>query len=942
MIGKRLLHYDIRDQLGKGGMGEVYLAHDTKLGRDVAVKILPAEVADDADRRSRFMREARAVAALKHPNIVTIHAVEESGGVLFIVMELVEGQAFSELIPRRGFGVDQLFSYASPLADAMAAAHDKGITHRDLKPANMMLDEGGRLKVLDFGLAKLLAPNVGEEDAETVVRTSDTAAGMVLGTAAYMSPEQAEGKPIDHRSDIFSMGIVLYEMSTGERPFKGDTRISTTSSILKDEPPKVTHLNQSIPHHFGRVIHRCLEKDPDRRYQSAKDVRNELEGLKKEIESGELTESSVITAYPSGAGAAAGSFAGPAGHTPAPATSSPPPASDPSAVSDPGTTRSRSVKTIGLVVIVAIVAVAGVFIVRSLGPGSSTTTGATDSPTPASTAPATAPADSRKAAVVLPFENLGPPEDAYFAAGVTEEITTRLAKVSELRVISRTSAVNYDRSGKTMREIGQDLGVQYVIEGSVRWAKTADGTGRVRISTQLIHVADDSHLWSDTYDREVTDIFEVQTDIANRVIDALGVTLLGKEKELIAEKPTDNIEAYELYLKEKDYQPGQETFEEVDRKTVAMYERATELDPNFVSAWYRLARHHSDLYRVFDKNEARLSRAKAAVEGAAAADPDHFETHLARGYYHYYGFRDYDLALEEFLAATELVPGDSDALAATGYIYRRQGKFQESIKAHEAALELDPRNDEVALNVAVTYGALRDFDNALRAFDRALAVKPDDPDYLGGKAATVILATGDLDDAERILEPAAEVGGPSYIFQSYFIRRLRRDYSGAIDVLSKLPESSESGSIIHGFKHVLLGLTRILNNDSKGGRESLETGVTALEEAITASPGNWQVRQFLSAGYAALGRDEEAIREAKAAVDLAAKDLYGGGQALQTLATIYAKLGRHEEAIDLVERLMRKSYASAITIHMLRLDPVWDPLREHPRFQAIVNAPSEL
>ena len=289
MIGKSLAHYKIVSSLGKGGMGEVYVADDVKLHRQVALKVLPEETASDPERRARFQREARAVAALSHPNIVTVHSVEEADGVHFITMELVEGRTLAEILPRKGFSTSRLLEIAIPLADAVSNAHRAGITHRDLKPDNIMIDDEGRLRVLDFGLAKLHEPaGFGASGTQAPTAAVETGEGKILGTVAYMSPEQAEGKPVDPRSDVFSLGTILYEMATGERPFRGDTGMSTIGAILKDQPDSVTELNPSLPRHLGRVIRRCLAKDPDRRYQTALDLRNELEELKAEIDSGEL------------------------------------------------------------------------------------------------------------------------------------------------------------------------------------------------------------------------------------------------------------------------------------------------------------------------------------------------------------------------------------------------------------------------------------------------------------------------------------------------------------------------------------------------------------------------------------------------------------------------------------------------------------------------------
>jgi serine/threonine protein kinase len=289
MLGKTVAHYEIVSSLGKGGMGEVYLAEDTRLNRRVALKVLPLEMAGDAERRARFEREAQAVATLNHPNIVTIHSVEEAEGIHFITMELVEGQTLSKMLPRSGFSLSGLLEIAIPLADAVSSAHRSGITHRDLKPDNIMVDGEGRLRILDFGLAKTRGPMGAEEGlTQAPTATVETEEGKILGTVAYMSPEQAEGKAVDSRTDIFSLGTILYEMATGERPFRGDTSISTITSILRDDPSPVTELNRSLPRHLGRIVRRCLAKNPDRRYQTALDLRNELEELKAEIDSGEL------------------------------------------------------------------------------------------------------------------------------------------------------------------------------------------------------------------------------------------------------------------------------------------------------------------------------------------------------------------------------------------------------------------------------------------------------------------------------------------------------------------------------------------------------------------------------------------------------------------------------------------------------------------------------
>jgi serine/threonine protein kinase len=287
--GQTLLHYRLLNKIGEGGMGEVWKAEDTKLDRDVALKILPAEFAADAERRSRFKREAKAIAALNHPNIVTVYSVEEAGGLHFLTMELVPGQPLTEAIKKGALPLGRFFEIAVPIADALSEAHRSGITHRDLKPANIMIRPKGRVKILDFGLAKLRETDRTEAAGSELPTMSVTMEGKIVGTVGYMSPEQAEGKAVDHRSDIFSLGILLYEMITGRQPFRGDTRMSVLSSIIKDEPQPVTAINQDLPHHLSRIIGRCLAKEPDLRYQSTQDLRNELDGLQREVASGAVS-----------------------------------------------------------------------------------------------------------------------------------------------------------------------------------------------------------------------------------------------------------------------------------------------------------------------------------------------------------------------------------------------------------------------------------------------------------------------------------------------------------------------------------------------------------------------------------------------------------------------------------------------------------------------------
>ncbi|HUL74300.1 MAG TPA: protein kinase [Vicinamibacterales bacterium] len=444
--GTRLGHYEILGSLGAGGMGEVYRAADTTLGREVALKVLPASVARDAEHIERFRREARAVAAINHPNIVTIFSVERDAAVHFLTMELVEGQPLDRYVPPRGLPIDTLLDIAVPLADALAAAHDKGIVHRDLKPGNVMITTDGRAKILDFGLAKMSASSPSSGDLETMAQTS---AGVVLGTMPYMSPEQIEGRPVDARSDLFSFGVMLHEMAVGARPFQGASQAALASAILRDAPAPPSASRSDVPSGLERLIRRCLEKDRDRRIQTARDVRNELDALRR-----------------------------------------------------------------------------------------------ADAPPAAATRRAESAAADRQSIVVLPFANLSPDaENEYFSDGLTEELIADLSKVRALSVISRTSAMQLKDTKKDVKTIGRELGVRYLLNGSVRKAGNS-----LRITAQLVDAASDAPLWSDKFSGTMDDVFDVQERVSREIVRALDITLSSDERRRMAERPIADARAFELVL----------------------------------------------------------------------------------------------------------------------------------------------------------------------------------------------------------------------------------------------------------------------------------------------------------------------------------------------------------------------------------------------------------
>jgi TolB-like protein/cytochrome c-type biogenesis protein CcmH/NrfG len=643
-------------------MGEVYRARDTRLGREVALKLLPEGLASAPDRLARFEREARTVASLNHPNIVVLHSIEEDSGTRFLTMELVDGRSLADSVTPGGLSPAQLLDIAVPLADALVAAHEKGVVHRDLKPANVMLTRDGRVKVLDFGLAKLF-----QEDTNLAVSQAATMAnpisesGVVVGTAPYMAPEQIRGETVDARSDIFSFGVLIYELSVGKRPFTGQTSIDVSSAILRDMPPEVSTVRSDLPSDLAHIIDRCLEKNPRERFQTALDVANELRSVRRTLERG------------------------------APAAPR------------PGAHKEASI-------------------------------------------------------AVLPFVNRSAgADDEYFSDGLADELLNVLAKIRGLRVAGRTSAFYFKGKNTTFAEIGRALNVETVLEGSVRKAGQ-----RVRISVQLVKVADGYQLWSETYDRTLEDILAVQDDIARTVVKELRKALLGEEEDsktsgearaevakAAAGRATDP-EAYRLYLLAR-YLLDQSTREELTN-AIGYLNDALARDPKFAQALVELSRafmNEGDF--GWTPVAEAYGQAREAVERALALEPDLADAHasLARIQFGY----DWDWkAAEQSLAhALELDPANRRALTLAYLPSFVQGKSDEAIAFCRRALEQNPLSPAIWHNLGRTSYSAGHYEEADEAFRRALELSPRRINTHGYRALS-LLEWGHVEDATRELE----------------------------------------------------------------------------------------------------------------------------------------------------------------------------------------------
>jgi TolB-like protein/predicted Ser/Thr protein kinase len=690
MISQTISHYKILEKLGEGGMGVVYKAEDTKLKRTVALKFLSPQAVGIEEDKTRFIHEAQAAAALNHPNICTIHEIDEHEGQPFIAMEFIEGTNLKAKVESGLLQLNEAVDTAVQIAEGLRSAHKRNIIHRDVKSANVMITPEGQAKIMDFGLAK--APG----------RTQLTREGTTLGTVAYMSPEQGRGDVVDARSDVWSLGVVLYEMATGRLPFKGDHEQAIMYSVINEAPTPLTSVRADVPMELERIVGKCLEKLPSQRYQGVDDLLVDLKRL--------------------GAGLGESRQTGAAG------------------------TGSREKRKhvgwiFGGVTAIVLLAVFSLMVYpRYFG-----------------RVPDGAEPGMKKLAVLF-FENLGPAEDDYFADGITDAITARLAGIRGLGVISRQSTIQYKGSDKRLRVIGEELGVNYVLEGTIQRERPGDPASRIRIIPQLISVSDDIHMWADTYDEDMTEVFRVQSQIAERVAHALDVTLLESEREALKTAPTDNMEAYEYYLRGSEYF-NKRYHAEMSRMAVPMFERATELDPEFTEAWAGLSQAIIwDFYTRYSSGPSMKVKAKAAVDKAYELEPGSPAVQMALGYYYYYGNHEFKRALGYFEMVSDSRPNDIDALDATAFIQRRLGGWDEAAALLEKCVDLNPLHVPSTTELGITLVTMRQYDKAERFLDRAIFFGPQEENAHVFKIMLYLLREGDVESAKKtLLEASKEV-----------------------------------------------------------------------------------------------------------------------------------------------------------------------------------------
>ena len=882
-------------ELGRGAMGVTYRATDTSLQRKVALKIIKTDIAERSpDARERFVREARAAAALRHEHIATVYqfGVRLETGQYFYAMELIEGETLEERVRRAGLlDARTTIGIAEQVTSALGAAEKHGLVHRDLKPANLMLvnpddpevmgsdharSKRSRIralrksgipvvKIIDFGLAKALH---SATDPKSLTHDK------FVGTPAFASPEQFEHSALDVRSDIYSLGETLWFALTGKTPFAGRTpseiHRAQKSNVLPTEQLKVAH----VPHRLKSLLESMLAFEPASR-PGTSELAARLQRCSPEARSMQ---------------------------------------------------RSRLGLAAGVILILG---ATGYFAFRSLHTQSLGLN----------------PPVAEKSIAVLPFENRSEEKaNAYFADGIQDEILTRLSKIADLKVISRTSTQHYKSAPENLPEIARQLGVANILEGSVQKSGNA-----IRVNVQLIKAATDSHLWADTFDRKLTDIFSVESEVANAIADQLQARITGREEQVIAAKPTDNPEAYDAYLRGLAYTLKPGTTAATTLGAQKYLRQAVRLDPKFALSWALLS--YVDALGYLSSNlqptAALRDETRHAAETAFTLQPNLGEALLAKGYYYYACLKDYDNAVHYFEQARQFLPNSSRIPESLAYVARRQGQWDRSESYFNEAEQLDPRNVNLLTQRALSYIELRRFSEALGKLDQVLNIVPDDVDTLALKAA-IAQGEGDLPRASAILDPLRPSADQSsaletQVYQAILDRRPARIIPRLKEILAK-PDPALG--YFNGELRFWLGWVQEAAGDHAAAEESWRQAREQLESFVKEQPENYLLVADLALTNMGLGDEGAALalsEQAIAAIPIA-KNAVDGPYAIEILARVAARMGDRDRSISALQKVLSIPYNSALcsgvplTPALLRLDPMFDPLRDDPRFQKLTTA----
>jgi len=872
--------YKLVKVLGRGGMGIVWLARDEELERNVALKFLPNLMIQDRTLLDQLKHETKRSLELTHPHIVRIYDFVHDERSGCISMEYVDGETLSNLRAgkeQKVFEPHEIAGWISQLCEALDYAHNRArVIHRDLKPSNLMVNKHGDLKITDFGIARSLADSASRWTAEQGRS----------GTLVYMSPQQLNGDAGTHLDDIYSLGATIYELLTSKPPFYSgniDRQICERVAPSMTERRKELDIEPAfVPAIWEDTVAACLAKDPLRRPQSAAEIAQRLQ----------LTPVQTRTRRV------------------------------------PGEISNRKALRIGCVATISLLVVAGLYV------------GSLMRPAKLASHAASIP---EKSIAVLPFENRSEEKaNAYFADGIQDEILTRLSKIADLKVISRTSTQHYQTAPENLPEIARQLGVTHVLQGSVQ--KIGDA---VRVNVQLIKASNDSHLWADTFDRKLTDIFSVENEVAQAIADQLRVKLTGQEEQVVAAKPTDNPEAYDAYLRGLVYTlkaPYRAAASELSAQKALR--EAVGLDPKFALAWALLSYVDARGYLTqgLQPTVGLCEEARQAAETAITLQPNLGEAMWAEGFYHYACLKDYDTAVRYFEQARQLLPNNSRIPELLAYAARRRGQWDRSESYLNEAERLDPLNVNLITEQAASYISLRRFPEALRKLDQALNITPDDVNALTTKAA-IAQAEGDLPRAAALLAPLhPNADNPwaveTQVYQAILERRPAQIITRLKEILGK-PDPALG--YLNSELRFWLGWAQEVAGDHAAAQETWRQARSELESFFKEQPENYFLMGDLALINMALGDKTAAfafVEKAMTAVPID-RDALDGTIPIEILSRVAAGMGEPDRAIAALEKLLSMPGSGALaenvplTPALLRLDPMFDPLRNDPRFQKL-------
>src|SRR5580704_4160495 len=869
----RIGNYQILEEIGRGGMGVIYRARQRHSRRIVALKRILSYHADSQETLARFRREARAAASLDHPNILPIYDVGATGdGLPFFSMKLASRGSLLDSKESFRDSPRRAVELIAKVSRAVDYANSQGILHRDLKPGNILLDARGEPMVSDFGLAKWL------DTSSHLTRTLT-----IFGTPGYIAPEQVNGSAgkLGPASDVYSLGAILFDLLTGRPPFLGEHALKVIQQASEKPAPKLRTLVPGLDRDLETICAKCLEREPTARYRSAGALAEDLE---------RWLEGRHIIARPVSPAARAWRW-----------------------------TRRNPV----------VAGMAALLLVLGSTVGAMIWNGEMAGPPSAS------------GIAVLPFDSLSSDkENTFFADGVYDGVSMKLAKVANLKVISHNSVAKY-RGARNTQEIGRALNVAYVLEGSVRRE-----TGRIHLNAQLIDTRTDAHVWAQEYDRDLNDVFTLQSEIAQKIADQLGAEVSSTEKAAIQEPPTTDLVAYDSYLRAKDLINGisfSTRAKEDLMQAVQLLDQAVARDPLFFLAYGELAGAHDRIYFLgFDHTDARLKLSETALQAIRRLQPQSGETHLALAQHFYWAYSDYDRARAELVIARRTLPNESRIPLLTGYIDRRQGHWEKSLEEMKQALELDPRNFSILQQISITYQALHRYKEMAATLDNALVISPKDVPSRIQRAWVDLESRADPKPLHTTIDAilAEDPDSAPVIVNHWLDLALReRDPRAAERALGAMPAGGGGcyDDNIPFPNSWCEGLVARFRGDETAARAAFANARNELNQIVLSQPDYAAALCALGVVDAALGNKEDAIREGRRAVELmpVSKNAIDGAMLIHYLAAIYAWAGDKDRAIEQLSETA-KLPGSSLSYGRLRLNPLWDPLRDDSRFEAIV------